>query len=112
MRLRTSAAVAQGLERLCRHLGDSGFQVAVADITDRQATLVCPTCPLRPVVRQSSRAAAIDRGMWAGLAAGAIEGIAAEEVACSTEGCSSDHSTCRIVLRLETTAATNAGAPP
>jgi predicted ArsR family transcriptional regulator len=98
--LRPARDAARGLDRLCRSLGESGFQVSVAELSAAEATLSCPTCPLRPIVNRSTRAAILDRGMWAGLAERAIDGVQAQHVTCSTEGCSDDHSTCRIVLRL------------
>src|SRR4051794_19443375 len=99
--LRPDADLRRALERLCQRLGASGFQVALVDVSPGEATLTCPTCPLRPIVLRSDRAAVLDRGMWSGLLAAAVEGVDVAAVECSTDGCSDDHSTCRIVLRIE-----------
>jgi predicted ArsR family transcriptional regulator len=92
-RLRQGRDLEHGLERLCRRLGDNGFQVSVIEATATEATLACPTCPLRPIVRLSPEAAILDRGMWAGLVESSLDGVTAADVMCSTEGCSDDHAT-------------------
>ena len=100
MRLRRASGVAHGLAGLCRRLGENGFQVTVVEATPMEVTLACPTCPLRPIVRVAPDGATLDRGMWAGLVERSLGNVAAADVTCSTEGCSDDHATCRIVIRL------------
>jgi predicted ArsR family transcriptional regulator len=97
-RVRANRDAAKGMRRLCERLGANGFQVTVVDAGPDGATLACPTCPLRPVVRRSDDAIVVDRGMWAALAESAVAGVHAEEASCTTEGCSADHATCRVVI--------------
>jgi hypothetical protein len=63
--------------------------------------IATPTCPLRPLVRARPDAAEIDRGMWQGLAAHALEGVTVERVHCETRDCLLDHASCRVVLSLQ-----------
>lgn len=94
-RTRRSANVRAGLEAMCAAVRKSGFQVAVLDASAREATLVTPTCPLRPLVRERGDLADLDRGMWAGLAA-QFTGVPVERVSCETHNCLADHGSCRV----------------
>jgi predicted ArsR family transcriptional regulator len=89
-----------GLEEVCRAVGELGFQAAVAEVEDGVAAIATPTCPLRPLVRERPEAAVVDRAMWAGLAARAVAGCTVEDVECETRDCLGDHSSCRVLLRL------------
>jgi predicted ArsR family transcriptional regulator len=97
-RVRPNRDVEKGMRRLCERLGANGFQVSVVDAGPDGATLACPTCPLRPIVRRSEEAIVVDRGMWAALAESAVAGVRADDASCTTEGCSADHATCRVVI--------------
>ena len=90
----------RGLERLCRALGALGFNTRLESVDAEKAVLVSPTCPLRPIVVARPEAAELDRAMWCGLVAGAVDGVCAEDVTCETRDCLDDHASCRIVLRL------------
>lgn len=86
------------LEAMCTAVRRAGFQVAVEDVTDDEATLVTPTCPLRPLVRARKDAAAIDQGMWAGFAA-LFTGEDVSQLGCETHGCGGG-AACRVRLRF------------
>jgi predicted ArsR family transcriptional regulator len=90
----------RGLERLCRALGALGFNTRLESLEAEQAVLASPTCPLRPLVVARPEAAELDRAMWRGLVAGAVDGVRAEDITCETCDCLDDHASCRIVLRL------------
>src|SRR5512133_106575 len=64
-----------GAERLCQAVRQLGFHAVVAVVGDRVAVIETATCPLRPLVREHSDAAEIDRGMWIGFAARALDGV-------------------------------------
>ncbi len=93
-----SANRRRGLERLCRALGALGFNTRVESIDAERAVLASPTCPLRPLVVARPEAAELDRAMWRGLVAGAIDGVRAEDLTCETCDCLDDHASCRIVV--------------
>jgi len=86
------------LEAMCTAVRRAGFQVAVEDVTDDEATLVTSNCPLRPLVRGRDDAAAIDQGMWAGFAA-LFTGEDASQLSCETHGCGGG-AACRVRLRF------------
>jgi predicted ArsR family transcriptional regulator len=90
----------RGLERVCRSLGELGFQATVEEIDGRRAVLSTPICPLRPLVVAHPELAEADRGMWCGLVEAGVAGARAETVACETHDCLDDHASCRIVVEL------------
>jgi predicted ArsR family transcriptional regulator len=87
-----------GLERLCDAVGRLGFQARVEHLSPDGAVIVTPTCPLRPLVVASPVAGEIDRGMWRGLAAAAVDGIAADDIDCRAHDCLDPCASCRVVL--------------
>jgi len=89
-----------GLERLCAALGSLGFQASLGEVSDERAEIVTPVCPLRPLVVANPAAAEIDRGLWRGLVASALEGVDVDDVACETHDCLEPCASCRIVLSL------------
>ncbi|HEX5448756.1 MAG TPA: hypothetical protein VFW85_01710 [Gaiellaceae bacterium] len=95
---RRPASRRAALEAMCSAVRRAGFQVAVEDVTDDGATLVTPTCPLRPLVRARKDAAAIDEGMWAGFAA-LFTGEDVLQLRCETHGCGGG-AACRVRLRF------------
>ena len=96
MRLRPAAAIAVGVERLCRGLRRLGFHVQVEELSSAGARLACMTCPLRPVVIAHPEAAALDAGMWRGLVTAATR----QEVVVSTRDCLDGDTSCRIFVRF------------
>jgi hypothetical protein len=72
----------------------------VEEVGEDHAVIATPTCPLRPLVRTRPEAAAVDRAMWAGLAARALDGCAVDSVDCETRDCLGDHTACRVLLQL------------
>jgi predicted ArsR family transcriptional regulator len=109
-RLKPAATVRGGLERMCAAVRSLGFQASVTAIEGDTAVIATPTCPLRPLVVDRPDAAELDRGMWAGLAESALQGLRAERVACETSGCLDDHASCEVVLRLQLARASGATA--
>lgn len=101
-RLRPAKTFRTGFERMCEAVRRLGFQASVAEVGSEGAVIATPTCPLRPLVRERPEAAAIDRGMWAGLAAHALEGIDVDRVECETRDCFADHASCRVVISVTT----------
>lgn len=99
-RLRTTANPALAFERICRALGRLGFQASVLSVSESEAVILTPTCPLRPLVVTDSEARAIDQSMWRGLVAGALTGYTVSDAACETHDCLDTGSPCRIVLTL------------
>ena len=99
--LQKARGVETGLESLCAAVGSLGYQATLERVDENEAVIVTPTCPLRPlVVAQPVAAAAIDRGMWAGLAESAVAGIHADAVTCNADGCLDCHASCRVHLQL------------
>jgi predicted ArsR family transcriptional regulator len=99
VRLRPARTPAAGAERLCAAVRGLGFHATVVEADDEGVVIETAACPLRPLVREDGAVAAIDRGVWAGLAAAAIGGVDAARVDCATHGCAGDAS-CRITLRF------------
>jgi predicted ArsR family transcriptional regulator len=105
--LRPTRAVRAGFEQMCEAVRRLGYQVSVEEASDRGAVLATPTCPLRPLVRARPDAAEIDRGMWQGLAAQALDGMTVDRVRCETRDCLLDHASCRVVLTLQVSKSVN-----
>ena len=85
---------------VCAALGRLGYQARVVEVTETEAVLATPTCPLRPLVNAADDAVEIDRGFWAGLVELALPDRPAACVECRTEGCLDEHASCEIRLRL------------
>jgi predicted ArsR family transcriptional regulator len=100
--LRPARTLRAGFERMCEAVRSLGYQVSLEAVSDDGAVLATPTCPLRPLVRARPDAAEIDRGMWCGLAAHALPGVAIERVECETRDCLVDHGSCRVLVSLAT----------
>jgi hypothetical protein len=77
-----------------------GFQATLESVTDREAVIATPTCPLRPLVTVRPDTALIDQGMWAGLVEAALTGVRAADVSCETTDCLLSHASCRVHVRL------------
>jgi predicted ArsR family transcriptional regulator len=111
-RLRPAKAFRPALERVCAALGRLGYQASVAEVSGEQALLRTATCPLRPLVcteAELGELAELDRGMWAGLLASALEGVEAATIQCDTgESCRSRKTECQIRLTLRAHEATQA----
>jgi predicted ArsR family transcriptional regulator len=94
-------SVAEAVERACAAVRSLGFQAAVESVGPERAVIVTPTCPLRPLVTADPEAAAIDRGMWAGLVDSALEdGACPGSVSCETTDCLLADGPCRVVVRF------------
>src|SRR4051794_11996482 len=78
---------AGAVERACAAMRSLGFQAAVESTTEDEAVIVTPTCPLRPLVAVDAEAAAIDRGMWAGLVGSALADAGECSISCTTADC-------------------------
>jgi predicted ArsR family transcriptional regulator len=98
--LRPSKSVRAGFDRMCAAVRRLGYQASVEDLTGDRAVLATPTCPLRPLVRAKPEAADIDRGMWAGLAEAALEGVRVGQISCETRDCLENHASCRVLVEL------------
>jgi predicted ArsR family transcriptional regulator len=99
VRPRPAKTLAAAAERLCAGVRQLGFHAAVAEVGDDVAVIETATCPLRPLVRQHAGVAEMDRGMWIGLAARALEGVETERLECDTDSCHGDGS-CRVTLSV------------
>jgi predicted ArsR family transcriptional regulator len=99
--LRPAKRARIGLERACEAMRSLGFQASLASVSETEAVIATPTCPLRPLVREHPESAELDRGMWAGLVAASLDGVEAEDVVCETHACLEDHASCRVVLTLK-----------
>ena len=89
-----------GLERLCEAMGRLGFQARLESLVDGHAEIVTPTCPLRPLVVADPGAAELDRDVWRGLVAAALEDVDPFDVTCEAHDCLEPCASCRIVLGL------------
>jgi predicted ArsR family transcriptional regulator len=101
-RLRPAKTLETGFERLCAAVRRLGYQASLEHADEKGAVIATPTCPLRPLVRARPEAVEIDRGMWAGLASCALDGVEVGEVRCETRDCFDDHASCKVVLELST----------
>lgn len=99
-RLRPAKSLRTGFERMCEAVRSLGFQTTLAEVTPHGAVIETPTCPLRPLVRARPDAAEIDRGMWVGLVARALDGFEAADVQCETRDCLVDHASCRVLISV------------
>jgi predicted ArsR family transcriptional regulator len=99
VRLRPAKTLATGAERVCAAVRQLGFHAAVAEVGDGVAVVETATCPLRPLVRERPDFADVDRGMWIGLAARALEGVEPARIECNTHSCQAEGS-CRVTLTL------------
>jgi len=99
--LRSGRDLAGAAAEVCAALGRLGYQARVVEVTDTEAVVSTPTCPLRPLVNASEDAVEIDRGFWAGLVEAALPGEPAPCVECRTGGCRDERASCEIRLRLE-----------
>jgi predicted ArsR family transcriptional regulator len=99
-RLRPARTLEAGFERVCAAVRRLGYQASLERADERGAVIATPTCPLRPLVRAQPEAVEIDRGMWAGLASAALEGVEVGRVRCETRDCFDNHASCKVVLEL------------
>jgi predicted ArsR family transcriptional regulator len=99
-KLRPAKSLETGFERVCAAVRRLGYQASLEQTDDEGAVIATPTCPLRPLVRARPEAVEIDRGMWAGLASCALEGIEVGRVRCETRDCFDDHASCKVVFAL------------
>jgi predicted ArsR family transcriptional regulator len=99
-RLRPAKRLETGFERVCDAVRRLGYQASLEHADEHGAVIATPTCPLRPLVRARPEAVEIDRGMWAGLASCALEGVEIGEVRCETRDCFDDHASCKVVFEL------------
>lgn len=90
-----------GLEQLCDAVGSLGFQTRLESLADGRAEIVTPTCPLRPLVVTDPRAGDVDRGVWRGLVAAALEDVGPDDVSCKAHDCLEPCASCRIVIDLK-----------
>jgi predicted ArsR family transcriptional regulator len=99
--IRPAPRLREGLDRLCRALGELGFQATLEHLGGGEAVIATPTCPLRPLIVARPQTAAIDRGMWAGLVEASLAGGSADRVSCEPSNCLKSDAACRIRLSLE-----------
>lgn len=99
--LRQAKTLPEAAASICCALGRIGYQAAVDEADAGEAHIHTPTCPLRPLVVANAAALHVDRGMWAGLAAAALEGVEVERISCESRDCPDDHGSCRVRLRLD-----------
>ncbi|HKB20146.1 MAG TPA: hypothetical protein VKC65_03965 [Gaiellaceae bacterium] len=99
-KLRPAKSLETGFERVCGALRRLGYQASLEQADDFGAVIATPTCPLRPLVRTRPEAVELDRGMWAGLATCALDGVEVEQVRCETRDCFDDHASCKVVFEL------------
>ena len=100
-RLRPAKTLKTGVERMCEAVRSLGFQASVQEV-ETVAVISTPTCPLRPLVKERSEAAEIDRGMWAGLAGQALPGTEVERIECETRDCLAHDAPCQVRISLTT----------
>jgi len=99
-RLRPAKRLETGFERVCDAVRRLGYQASLEHVDGNRAVIATPTCPLRPLVRARPEAVEIDRGMWAGLASCALDGVEVGDVRCETRDCFDDHASCKVVFEL------------
>jgi len=99
-RLRPAKRLETGFERVCDAVRRLGYQASLEHVDGNGAVIATPTCPLRPLVRARPEAVEIDRGMWAGLASCALDGVEVGDVRCETRDCFDDHASCKVVFEL------------
>jgi predicted ArsR family transcriptional regulator len=99
-RLRPAKKLETGFERVCDAVRRLGYQASLEHADANGAVIATPTCPLRPLVRARPEAVEIDRGMWAGLASCALDGVEVGDVRCETRDCFDDHASCKVVFEL------------
>ena len=99
-RLRAAKTFRTALGRVCAALGDLGYHASVAEVNGERAVIATATCPLRPLVRVHPELATVDRGMWAALAARALDGINVDQIVCDTPRCDRDDLDCRVLFTL------------
>ena len=99
-KLRPAKSLETGFERVCAAVRSLGYQASLEQTDEEGAVIATPTCPLRPLVRARPEAVEIDRGMWAGLASCALEGVEVGRVRCETRDCFDDHASCKVVFAL------------
>jgi predicted ArsR family transcriptional regulator len=98
--LRRAKSLRTGFDRMAAAVRKLGYQASVARVDEREAVIATPTCPLRPLVRERPEVVDIDRGMWAGLAASAVDGVDVRTVRCETRNCLDEHASCEVRLTL------------
>ncbi|HEV8251572.1 MAG TPA: hypothetical protein VGQ15_16495 [Gaiellaceae bacterium] len=98
-RLPPAETLAVGAERVCAAVRQAGFHARVAEVRGDVAVIETATCPLRPLVRERAGVVEIDRGMWVGLAARALDGVEPARIACETHACQGDGA-CRVTLTV------------
>ena len=99
-RLRPSARMSYGLERVCAAVRSLGFHAVLDRVEGDTAVINTPTCPLRPLVTERPEAALIDRGMWVGLVEKGLKGVRADSVECETHSCLDGRQSCAVIIRL------------
>lgn len=90
----------RAFEGVCGAVRSLGYQATLETADENHAVIATPTCPLRPLVRAKPEAAEVDRGMWAGLVANALQGWNVQGVECETRDCLADHASCRVLIAL------------
>jgi predicted ArsR family transcriptional regulator len=98
--LRAVREPAEGVARACAAVRSLGYHAAPDRGDPHESVIVTATCPLRSLVAARPELSAIDRGMWAGIVGAAVAGTEASEISCTTEGCLSPDSPCRVELRF------------
>jgi predicted ArsR family transcriptional regulator len=100
-RLRPAGSLRSAVGRICAGLGRLGYQADFVEVSDEQMLVTTPTCPLRPLVCEDAALAELDRGMWAGLVAAALEDVEATRIGCDTgASCRRRETDCRVLLTL------------
>jgi predicted ArsR family transcriptional regulator len=99
-RLRSAKTFRSAVGRVCAALGRLGYQASITEMKAERAVITTATCPLRPLVRAQPELAALDRGMWTGLVALALEGADIDLIASETHNCQRDDADCRVLLTL------------
>src|SRR5207244_7934976 len=99
-RVRSTADFRAAVGRVCAALRSLGYQASLGEVTDGYAVITTPTCPLRPLVRAQPRLAELDRAMWTGLVAHALEHGHISQIACDTRDCQHDEADCRVLVTV------------